>query len=183
MDAIHGVVADNIKRLREARRLSMEELSRLSGVSKSMLAQIERGEGNPTLSSLWKLANGMGVPFDALVTRPKPSYAIIKTADIEPILEDDGRVRNFSIFPDDDGRRFSVYYMELEPGSRWLAEPHGRGTVEFISLLSGALEIQAGERTFAITAGEHIRFPGDTPHAYRNTHTGQTTLQMILYCP
>ena len=70
MDPVNFAVAQNIKRLREKQKLSMDELSRLSGVSKSMLAQIERGDGNPTLSSLWKIANGMRVPFDALTARP-----------------------------------------------------------------------------------------------------------------
>ena len=59
MDTMNLIVAANIRRLREERNLSMEELARLSGVSKSMLAQVERGDGNPTLSTLWKLSNGM----------------------------------------------------------------------------------------------------------------------------
>ena len=53
------IVAKNIRRLREESKLSMDELSKLSGVSKSMLAQIERGEENPTISTLWKLSNGI----------------------------------------------------------------------------------------------------------------------------
>ena len=66
MDSMNTIVAKNIKRLREEKKLSMDELAKLSGVSKSMLAQIERGDGNPTLSTLWKISNGMKVPFDAL---------------------------------------------------------------------------------------------------------------------
>ena len=56
MDPMNTIVAKNIKRLREEKKLSMEELSKLSSVSKSMLAQIERGEGNPTLSTLWTVS-------------------------------------------------------------------------------------------------------------------------------
>ena len=85
MDTMNLIVAKNIKRLREKQKLSMEALSKLSGVSKSMLAQIERGDGNPTISTLWKISNGMKVPFDALTVRPKTPYEIIKTADIEPV--------------------------------------------------------------------------------------------------
>ena len=68
------IVAKNIRRLREESKLSMDELSKLSGVSKSMLAQIVRREENPTRSTLWKLSNGMKVPFDALTVRPKSPY-------------------------------------------------------------------------------------------------------------
>ena len=74
MDSMNMIVAKNIRRLREESKLSMDELSKLSGVSKNMLAQIERGEENPTISTLWKLSNGMKVPFDALTVRPKSPY-------------------------------------------------------------------------------------------------------------
>ena len=52
LDSMNMIVAKNIKRLREENKLSMDELAKLSGVSKSMLAQIERGDGNPTISTL-----------------------------------------------------------------------------------------------------------------------------------
>ena len=63
MDTMNQIVAGNIRRLRKEKKLTMEELAKLSGVSKSMLAQIERGDGNPTISTLWKISNGMKVPF------------------------------------------------------------------------------------------------------------------------
>ena len=49
VDPMSQIVAHNVRALREREGLSLERLSKLSGVSKSMLAQIERGEGNPTL--------------------------------------------------------------------------------------------------------------------------------------
>ena len=98
MDPMNLIVAKNIRRLREENKLSMDELSRLSGVSKSMLAQIERGDGNPTISTLWKISNGMKVPFDALTVRPENLYQIVKTSEIQPLLEDNGKVRTIRSF-------------------------------------------------------------------------------------
>lgn len=183
MDPMNQIVAKNIKRLREEKKLSMDELSRLSGVSKSMLSQIERGEGNPTLSTLWKLSNGMKVPFDALTMRPKSPFEIVRTADVQPITEDAGRVRNYSIFPDDENRRFAVYYLELDPGSFWQSEPHLQGTTEFITVFQGELEITAADRQFRVCQGESVRFRGDTLHAYRNSGSRMAVLHMILHNP
>lgn len=183
MDTMNGIVAKNIKRLREEKKLSMDELAKLSGVSKSMLAQIERGEGNPTLSTLWKISNGMKVPFDALTVRPKIHYEIVKISDIQPLLEDGGKVKNYSIFPDDDNRRFDVYYLELAPGSYWRSEPHLRGTAEFITVFSGTMEVEADDKRFTVTKGESIRFRGDTVHSYRNIGNETVILHMILYNP
>jgi len=177
------IVAKNIKRLREENKLSMDQLAKLSGVSKSMLAQIERGEGNPTLSTLWKLSNGMKVPFDALTVRPKTLYEVVKTSEIQPLLEDGGKVRNYSLFPDNENRRFAVYYLELEPGSYWQSEPHLRGTTEFITIFCGTLEMVADDKVFTVAKGESIRFLGDCIHSYRNVSKETAVLHMILYNP
>lgn len=183
MDTMNQIVAANIRRLRGERNLSLDELARLSGVSKSMLALIERGAGNPTISTLWKLSNGMKVPFDALTVRPKAAYELVRTADIEPILEDGGRVKNYPIFPDDEDRRFAVYVLALAPGSSWQSEPHLRGTTEFITVFRGTLEVRAQDRHFCVSPGESIRFRGDVPHAYRNAGEDAVHLHMILAHP
>lgn len=183
MDPMNLIIAKNIRRLREENKLSMDELSKLSGVSKSMLAQIERGEGNPTISTLWKLSNGMKVPFDALTVRPKSPYEIVKTYELQPLLEDGGKVKNYSIFPDDENRRFAVYYLELDKDSYWESEPHLKGTTEFITIFAGSIEISADGQRFTVDKGESIRFRADTVHSYKNVGNETALLHMIIYNP
>lgn len=183
LDSMNMIVAKNIKRLREENKLSMEEVAKLSTVSKSMLAQIERGDGNPTISTLWKISNGMKVPFDALTVRPKNPYEIVKTSEIQPILEDNGKVKNYSIFPDDENRRFAVYYLELAEGSYWESEPHLKGTTEFITIFTGEIEIYADGQRFIVKKGESIRFKADAIHSYKNIGKEPAKLHMILFNP
>lgn len=177
------IVAKNVKRLREENKLSMDELSKLSGVSKSMLAQIERGDANPTISTLWKISNGMKVPFDALTVRPENPYEIVKTSELQPLLEDGGKVKNYSLFPDDENRRFAVYYLELDKGSYWESEPHLKGTTEFITIFAGKIEIYADGQRFAVEKNESIRFRADTVHSYKNVGNDSAVLHMILFNP
>lgn len=99
LDRLNILVSENIKRIRQEKNLSLGDLAKLSDVSKSMLAQIERGEGNPTLSTLWKIANGMQVSFNTLIAQPKLPYKVTKLAEIEPILDMNGEVKKlFFIF-------------------------------------------------------------------------------------
>lgn len=183
MDFMNSIVAANIKRLREEKKLSMEELAKLSGVSKSMIAQIERGEGNPTLSTLWKISNGMKVPFDALTVRPKASHEIVRLSEVQPLCEDDGKVKNYSLFPDNENRRFAIYYLELERGSHWKSEAHLRGATEFITVFSGVVEIQVDSKSFIVQKGESIRFNADTAHSYKNTGDKPAIMHMTIYNP
>lgn len=181
MEDINTVVAKNLRRIRDSRSVSLEELARFSGVSRSMLVRIEKGDGNPSLSTLWKVANGLGVPFDELIERRGPDFEIVRTSEVQPIPEDGGRVRNYSIFPDGENRHFAVYYMELEPGSSWTSEPHIKGTVEFITVFSGTLEVRAGGSSFILSGTDSLRFPADSEHGYANAGNEMCTLHMIMY--
>ena len=182
MDTINLIVSKNIRRIRNEKSISLEELSKISGVSKSMLAQIERGKGNPSLSTLWKIATGLMVPFNTLVTRPHLPYEVVKLADIDPIIGDAG-VRNYVIFPGDGSQRFSVYYMDIDPGAQWESEMHMRGTIEFITVFSGALELEIEHESFRLCEGESIRFKADVRHAYRNISDSRLIFHNILYNP
>ncbi|MBS6317177.1 MAG: cupin domain-containing protein [Firmicutes bacterium] len=92
-------------------------------------------------------------------------------------------VSPYCLFPDDENRKFSVYYMELAPGSHWQSEPHLRGTTEFVTLFAGAIEITADQKAIVVQASESVRFQGDTTHTYRNISDQTTILHMILYNP
>ncbi len=63
MDAIQDIIAKNLVKLRKHRNLTLDQVSELTGVSKAMLAQIEKGKSSPTVTTLWKIANGLQVSF------------------------------------------------------------------------------------------------------------------------
>lgn len=180
LDTLNILVSENLKRIRQEKKLSLGELAKLSDVSKSMLAQIERGEGNPTLSTLWKIANGMQIPFNNLMIRPKLPYKVIRLSDIDPILDMKGKIKNYPIFPD-DGNQFNVYHLELAKDAFWHSEAHLKNTIEFIMVTEGNLEIRFEEQVFQLKKGENIWFKADVPHSYYNLSNDTTVFQNILY--
>lgn len=183
MDTINLIVSKNIKRVRQEKDLSLDELSKLSGVSKSMLVQIERGSGNPSLSTLWKIANGMMVPFSVLVTNPRSPYEVVCVSDIDPIIGEDSNLKNYVIFPGDENQRFSIYYMKVESEYSWKSEGHMRGTIEFITVFSGELQLDIGENNFYLKSGESIRFKADSAHSYHNVSQEPLIFHNILFNP
>lgn len=147
LENIGHIVAENLKRLREERKLSLDAVAKCSGVSKSMLGQIERGVTNPTISTLWKIANGLKISFTSLMMRPETDVEVVPRSAITPFVETDGKYRNYPVFPFDSSRGFEMYAIELDPGVRLDAEPHPEGTQEFITVFSGALTVLLdGER-------------------------------------
>lgn len=183
MDKVNSIIAGNLKSLREARKLSLDSVAKLSGVSKSMLGQIERGEVNPTVTTVWKIANGLKISFTQLMSRPEADIEIVEKSAIEPLVEDDGKVRNFPVFPFDSTRRFEMYFLELDAGGHLEAEPHPDGTQEFLTVFSGEITVGVEEKRFTISAGSSLRFKADTPHIYQNTGEILCTLSMVIYYP
>lgn len=180
LDRLNILVSENIKRIRQEKNLSLGDLAKLSNVSKSMLAQIERGEGNPTLSTLWKIANGMQVFFNTLIAQPKLPYKVTKLAEIEPILDMNGELKNYSLFSDIENN-FSVYQIEVGKEISWISEAHLHGTAEFVIVIQGTLEIKLEEKTFILKKGENLWFKADVPHSYCNLDEGTTIFHNILY--
>ena len=137
MENINVVLAQNLKQIREQRKLSLDKVAEMSGISKTMLGQIERGESNPSIATVWKIANGLKVSFTALIHEPKSDASIVTGDDIQVLTEDNGRVRIYPHFPFEEGRRFEMYVLEMDEAALWSAEPHIDGTEEFITVLKG----------------------------------------------
>lgn len=183
MSDLNGIIAGNLKQLREDRKLSLDKLSEITGVSKSMLGQIERGESNPTIATIWKIASGLRVSFTTLVNAPQPDTVIVHQADIEPLAGAGGKYRIYPIFPYEEGRRFEMYTLEIDPGGSMDSDPHGEKTQEFMTVFAGRLAILTENREYCVFSGESIRFRADKPHSYHNTGDEPARISMIIYYP
>jgi len=183
LDELNLVIAESLKRIRAAKKLSLDNVAKLSGVSKSMLGQIERGEVNPTVSTVWKISNGLKISFIQLMSRPESDIEIVDKYKIQPLIEDNGKVRNFPIFPFDSTRRFEMYSLEIDGGGNLGAEAHPHGTQEFVTVFSGEVTIKVNGEEFHLTTGNSMRFKSDSAHAHINSGKTICSLSMVIYYP
>lgn len=174
-------VALNTRRLREQKKLTLDAAANLTGVSRSMLAQIEKGEVNPTISVLWKIANGYKVSFTSLLEGEEPAVSVLRGDQMQPLKEDQGRYQNYPIFAFDERKLFETYRIVIEPQGTLRAQPHLKGTEEYITVFSGQAEITVAEETYCLSKGDSIRFYADVPHAYRNPGLEAVELSMLIY--
>ncbi|WP_285398281.1 XRE family transcriptional regulator [Lysinibacillus sp. fls2-241-R2A-57] len=183
MEEIHLIFARNLKAIREKEKLSLEKVSQLCGVSKTMIGQIERGESSPTLTTIWKIANGLTVSFTTLINNPQPDTEIIVREDVQMLSEDNGRYRVYPYFPIQEDSRFEIYTVEIEREGKLSAEAHKEGTEEFITVFDGDLTICVNEDEFKLKSGDSIRFKADRPHIYMNPGDTLTRVSMTIYYP
>lgn len=178
---IQSKIAFNVKELRGKKGLTLDEAARLTGVSRSMLAQIEKGDVNPTISVLWKIANGFKVSFSSLTENKTRKSEIIRISDIKPLTESGDGYINYPIFAFQENRLFETYRIQIDVGGRLDADPHLAGTDEYITVFSGQIEIKVDTEVFQLNTGDSIHFKADIPHSYRNIGSESVYLSMILY--
>ena len=183
MENLSHVISENLKRVREEKKLSLDAMAKLSGVSKSMLGQIERCEVNPTVSTMWKIANGLKVPFSQLINHVETNIELIDIKSIETLLEDEGRVKIYPTFSFESTRRFEIYSVESQLNGYLSTGPHLQGTQEFLTVFSGEVTVTIGEKKVVVGSGKAIRFKADEPHSYENTGVENCLLDMVIFYP
>src|SRR5512136_2499893 len=125
------VLGANLRRLRMRRSLSLEKLSRQSGVSRAMLGQIELGQSAPTINVLWKISTALGVPFSALISsRSSGGVSVLRAEQAKKLTSHDGTFSSRALFPFDEPRRVEFYELRLSPRGVEHADAHQPGTVE-----------------------------------------------------
>jgi transcriptional regulator with XRE-family HTH domain len=173
-------VGSNLAALRKARNLSLDQLARLSGVSKSMLRQIEIERSSPTISVVWKIANGLRVPFSALLTRkPTPTEVMDFTAGATVRSGKRGyRLHPLVAFQPE--RPLEIYYVEIDARVHFEGEPHQGNARETVLVLDGAIVVSVGDARSEAGTGQLVQFPAGQPHRYENTGAGMARLIMTI---
>lgn len=149
-------VADNARSLREQAGLSLSELARRSGLSKGALSQLEAAQGNPTVETLWALAQALDVPFsDLTAERGAPEVVVVRAANGDwisgtPIAS---RLLHRASSP----AMSELHQILVQPGGPRLSRPHPRGLTEHVVLHSGSLRV--GPADGPSSSGQGTRCP------------------------
>ena len=181
LSEISDTVADNLKRRRSERGLSLSELASRSGVSRAMIHQIERRQSAPTINVLWKLSTALDLPFSALLEQPAMcSVQVLKANRSWSLRSADGRFVSRALFPLDGPRNSELYELRLLPDTEEVAEAHAAGTRENLVVAEGQLIVRVQDETHTLEAGDAIVFTADVPHSYLNPSSSETRAFLMM---
>jgi XRE family transcriptional regulator, regulator of sulfur utilization len=182
--ALSGQLGKTIQRLRKAYNLSLSELAEQSGVAKSIISQIERNETNPTLATIWRLSQALDVSIERFLVSSEEEPFIEKSSkgDTPMLLSDDGKMRLAIIGWLKTVEWLQWYDVTAEPGAVLDSDPHQRGSVENLSVISGTFEVEVGGVIETARAGESLRYRCDRAHTIRCTSAepGHAIMVVIL---
>ena len=165
-DAILTKLPARLKEARLGQGLSLDAVAKLSGVSRSMVSQIERGESSPTIATLWNLTRALQVDFAGLLDgAPKAAQIEVLRAAEVPTISNLGtgcRIRILS--PPEEAGQHEVYELVLEAGGVLDSAPHTRGAREHLTVSEGTAEVTSGEAVERLGPGDTGRYAADVAH-------------------
>lgn len=164
-------IAARVRGLRAARRLTLDALSRLSGVSRSMISLIERAETSPTAAVLERLAMALGVSLASLFEAPVPAGTPVARRADQPRWRDpaSGYVRR-NVSPAGFASPIQIVEVEFPPGAQVAFDTGARDVAihEQVWVLAGTIEVRVGDQTHRLRTGDCLAFALDRPTAFRN---------------
>ncbi len=173
-------ISNTLKKTRAEKSLTLEETSRLTGVSKAMLGQIERAESTPTVSTLWKISTGLKISFSEFLSGSQDNNNIVLIDELDPVYESDGKMALYNVFPFNPLTGFEYFYIKLFPGSHHVSSPHKTSTEEYVVVTEGTLEIVIGDNKYVLKAPSALLFKADEFHEYNNPYDEDVIFQNIV---
>ena len=176
-------VGATLQKMRLARGLTLEDLSRAAGVSKSMLSQIEREKANPTIAVAWRLSNALGVGIGELLSNEAKEEEAIRILDAHetPTLPGDHAGYTLRILGLMElAGKFEWYELTLAPGGELVSQPHDPGAMEHLTLLHGGMEVEVDGNKRKLKLGGTARYHADRSHAIRNLGKTEAKALMVV---
>jgi transcriptional regulator with XRE-family HTH domain len=176
-------VAEALRHHRRTQQLSLDDLAQRSGVSRAALSQIEGARTNPTLSVLWKIAVGLGMPFQELLgTQASSGPRVLRAGDTPALRTANGQMESRLLSPGGSSPGVEVYELRLAPRGSHPSEPHSVGTTETVVVLTGALRMIIDEQSYDLATGDSIFFNADVRHVYESRSSHATRcINVISY--
>ncbi|HET7794745.1 MAG TPA: XRE family transcriptional regulator [Rhizobacter sp.] len=183
---INARIARRVRELRQARGLTLEQLSERCGVSRSMISVVERGESSPTASLLDKLCAGLGTSLNALFEAPQPEAASpLVRRDAQPQWRDpaSGYVRR-SLSPPGVDSPIQMVEVSFPPGAHVSYDNSLRvGVHQQVWLMEGVIEVTTGTTTHRLAEGDCLAMRLDAPSAFRNPSRKRARYIVVLTTP
>jgi transcriptional regulator with XRE-family HTH domain len=179
-----AAIGARVKQERQARSWTLDQLAAAASVSRRMVVSVEQGAVNPSVGTLLRLSDALGVGLPALVESPGPKQVTVTRRGEGAILWS-GEFGGLGVLM--AGTRppdvVELWDWTLGPGDQHLSEAHLPGTKELLQVLDGAITVEVSDRSMILEVGDAVAFPGDAVHRYANPHHKPARFSLAVFEP
>ncbi|GLW06063.1 transcriptional regulator [Microtetraspora sp. NBRC 13810] len=177
-----AAIANNVRAQRAHRGMTLDELAARSGVSRGMLVQVEQGRTNPSVTTLARIGDALGVTVARLVeVADTPVVRVVRAADVVEFRHGEGSAR--LLVGTDAPAILELWDWRIAPGDHHDGGAHPPGTREMLTVLTGRLTLTVYGESHVVGADEAVVFSADRPHRYANEGDEELRLMMVVTEP
>jgi transcriptional regulator with XRE-family HTH domain len=180
-ESINEHLGRRVKKLRTDRGWSLDNLAQASGVSRSMLSEIEREKANPTLAVTFRISSAFAMSIAELIESSEKQAAIqvVRATERGQVYRSDKNCQIRTLSPLNLEKDVEFYEVTLRPGGELRSNPHYEGTREFLTVEGGSVRVESASDFVELTRGDSATYRADVPHAIVNTGEGEATLFLV----
>lgn len=176
-------IGKNIQQIRKRQLLTLDVLSEKSGVSKAMLSQIESGKANPTVATVWKIAQGLSIEINSLLEgegEGRRRFSVTREQSITALETDEDGLHMKVLSPVSMVEDLEMYLLTFAEGGVLRSAPHFPGTEEFLTVISGSVRVSAGENLTKLSSGDFVSYHCDIEHSIENTGPSSAVVHLVV---
>lgn len=182
--ALATAIGDRVKEQRQSRRWTLDQLAEAAGVSRRMVVNVEQGAVNPSVGTLLRIGEALGVGLPALVESPRPRpVAVTRRGEGAVLWRSESGGRGVLVAGTELPDVVELWDWTLGPGDRHASEAHSEGTKELLQVRQGSVTVEVGDESFVLEEGDAVSFPGDVAHAYANEGEEPAMFSLAVFEP
>lgn len=174
-DTASEVLCARVSELRKQHKMTLDQLAAASGVSRSMLSQIERGQANPTLAVTFRIAQAFSISIGELVDQPwiNSSIEVVHGDDPNNMFRSDTECEIRTLSPMHMEKSVEFYELRIAPGASLSSAPHFAGTRELLTVTRGSAQVTSGDDVCKLASGDSAHYRADLDHVIENKGKNQ----------
>jgi len=182
--ALASAIGRRVRQVRQSRRWTLDQLAGVAGVSRRMVVNVEQGAANPSVGTLLRISDALGVGLPALVEPPQPKpVKVTRQGDGATLWSSESGGRGVLVAGTEPPDVVELWEWTLGPGDRYMSEAHTPGTRELVQVQQGTITVEVAGRSVTLDAGDAAAFPGDVAHAYTDPHTEPARFSLVVFEP
>jgi len=179
-----SAIGARVKQERQARRWTLDQLAEAAGVSRRMVVNVEQGAANPSVGTLLRISDALGVGLPALVEPPEPkALKVIRSGQGAALWTGDYGGRGVLVAGTERPDVLELWDWTLDPGDRHLSEAHTPGTHELLQVQVGRLTLDVAGQSVTLEAGDAVSFAGDVEHSSANLRDEPARFTLAVFEP
>ena len=182
--SLASAIGVRVKQERVSRRWTLDQLAEAAGVSRRMVVNVEQGAANPSVGTLLRISDALGVGLPALVEPPRPKPVMVtRRGDGAILWSGESGGRGVLVAGTEPPDVFELWDWTLGPGDAHVSEAHTPGTKELLQVQEGTVTVETAGQPVTLEAGDALAFPGDAAHSYANPGTRPARFSLAVFEP